>query len=223
MDNNTPPPVPLRRLQAIIDGDGSDIRLQFILAGLLLTIFERFKVFVVSRVDELFAHGFEMREGALIAKRGAEFKALIKEKGEGEPGQHGNMVFRAALRWLYEMNAIDESELGRVEHLYTLRNDIGHELFAVVASDDKKPIDLMDPVWTLHIYVKVVRWWIKEIEATTDPDMTREKYESANWAEAESTDTLFLREILHKSLVGILEWETLRGNLCETASDPTSD
>lgn len=219
MDNDTPPPVPLRRLQEIVDGDGSDIRLQFILAGLLLTIFERFKAFVVSRVDEFFAHGFEVREGALIIKRSDEFKALIKAKGEGEPGQHGNVVFRAALGWLYEMNAIDKSELSRVERLYTLRNDIGHELFAVVASDHKEPIDLMDPVWTLHVYVKVVRWWIKEIEAATDPDMTREKYESTNWAEAESTDTLFLRAILHKSLAGIHEWEVLRGDLPDTASD----
>ena len=40
-----------RRLRAIFDSDGSEIREQFIFAGLLLTIFERFKKYVVDHVD----------------------------------------------------------------------------------------------------------------------------------------------------------------------------
>jgi hypothetical protein len=39
-----------RRLRAIFDSEGSEIREQFILAGLLLTIFERFKKYVVDQV-----------------------------------------------------------------------------------------------------------------------------------------------------------------------------
>lgn len=50
-----------KRLQSIFEGDGSDIRRQFILAGLLLTIFERCKEYVVNQVDEFFAHRFEIR------------------------------------------------------------------------------------------------------------------------------------------------------------------
>lgn len=55
-----------------------------------------------------------------------------------------------------------------------------------------------------------MRWWVKEIEAAIDPDMTQEKYDSANWDEVESMDTVFLRLILQKSLTGDPEWEALQ-------------
>ena len=99
-----------------------------------------------------------------------------------------------------------------------LRNAIGHELFAIVADDRKPPIRASDVAMALGIYMKVVRWWIKEIEAATDPDMTREEHDNINWDEAESTDTAFLRLILQKSLAGDPEWETLQQAVLEYAA-----
>jgi hypothetical protein len=55
---------------------------------------------------------------------------------------------------------------------------------------------------TFSVYLKIMRWWVKEVEATTDPDFDQEKYDSTNWDEVESPDTVFLREIILKSLVG---------------------
>lgn len=89
----------LRRLQAILDGDGSEIREQFIYAELLLTVFERFKDYIVGRVDGFFSDQVEIRDGELRHKRGERFKQLMKEKGAGLPGQHANKAFRAALHW----------------------------------------------------------------------------------------------------------------------------
>src|SRR5271168_4646042 len=85
------------QLRAIIDGDGSEIRRQFILAGLFLTIFERFKKCLVDCVDSFFSHRTEIKDGNLFHIRGEEFKKLIKEKGFDEAGQHKNKAFRAAL------------------------------------------------------------------------------------------------------------------------------
>ena len=215
--NDTTQPT-FERLQSIIGGDGTSIRQQFILAGLLLTIFERFKEYAVKQVDEFFAHQYEVRDGDLAPIRGETFKALIKERGKGQPGQHGNKDFRAALHWFRDLNAIDQVELEEVERLYTLRNAIGHELFAIIADDRKQPIKASDVAMALGIYVKVVRWWIREIEAAIDPDMTQEKYDSINWDEAESTDTAFLRLILQKSLAGDPEWETLQQAVREFAA-----
>ncbi|MBN9514556.1 MAG: hypothetical protein J0H97_14215 [Alphaproteobacteria bacterium] len=199
-----------RRLQSIADGDGSEIRRQFVLAGLLLMIFERFKEYVTNQVDGFFASYVEFKDGRLAYTRGEAFKALIRERGGGNPGQHANKVFRAALNWFHEFNAIDKSTLEEIERLYALRNEIGHELFEIIANDIKKPVTLTDVLMTLGVYVTIVRWWVKEIEATTDPDMTQEKYASANWDEVESVDTLFLRLILQKSLADDPEWEALR-------------
>lgn len=199
-----------RRLKAIRSGEGSEIREQFIYAGLLLTIFERFKEYVVDRVDGFFADHIEIRDGDLRHKRGGEFKQLMKEKGGGVPGQHANKEFRAALFWFYDLGAVTRDEFDDVERIYSLRNDIGHELFRVVADDNKIPIKLEDVLTTFSVYLKIVRWWVKEVESTTDPDFDQEMWDNTNWDEVESTDTVFLREIICKTLLGNVEWEQLQ-------------
>lgn len=191
----------LRRLKGIFDGDGSEIREQFILAGLLLTIFERFKTYVVEQVDGFFSSGFEVRDGRLKYSRGEEFKKLIKEKGNHVPGQHANKEFRAALHWFCDSGAITGNEFNEIERIYALRNHIGHELFRIVADDNKNPIKIDDVLTTFTVYLKIVRWWVKEVEASTDPDFDQDKYDNTNWDEVESTDTIFLREIIKKSLL----------------------
>lgn len=198
-----------QRLKAIFDGDGTEIREQFIYAGLLLTIFERFKTYVVGQVDGFFSDHIEIMDGTLRYSRGEKFKQIIKEKGAGEAGQHGNKAFRAALHWFYDLGAITKSDLDEVERIYALRNEIGHELLRIIADDLKNPITLEDVLVTFSVYVKIVRWWVKEVEATTDPDFDQEKYDNTDWDNVESTDTLFLREIIRKALVGDVSWEDL--------------
>jgi hypothetical protein len=197
------------RLRAIFDGDGSEIREQFIFAGLLLTIFERFKKYVVEQVDDFFSSQWELRDGDLKCIRSEKFKELIKEKGVHAPGQHANKEFRAALRWFCDVEAITEDEFNDIERIYALRNDIGHELFQVIADDNKNPIKLDDVLATFSVYLKIVRWWVKEIEAATDPDFDQEKYDNTNWDEVESSDTVFLREIIRKSLLSEAEWQEI--------------
>ncbi len=198
-----------RRLRAIFDSDGSEIREQFIFAGLLLTIFERFKKYVVDDVDGYFSDHIEIRDGHLKYARGEEFKKLIKEKGVHAPGQHANKEFRAALHWFCDLGAITEDEYNDIERIYALRNDIGHELFQVIADDNKNPIKLDDVLTTFSVYLKIVRWWVKEVEATTDPDFDQEKYDNTNWDEVESIDTIWLREIIRKSLLGDMDWQEI--------------
>ena len=116
-----------RRVRAIFDGDGSEIREQFIFSGLLLAIFERFKEYVVKQVDDFFANRWELRDGDLKCIRGEEFKKLIKEKGVGAKGQHTNKEFRAALHWFYGLGAITQDELNGIERLYELRKRLPTE------------------------------------------------------------------------------------------------
>lgn len=189
-----------KRLKAIFEGDGEELRQQFVFAGLLLTIFERFKKYVVDHVDGYFSSHFEIKDGDLKYTRGEKFKSLIKEKGAGEPGQHSNKEFRAALHWFFDLGAIAKDELDEIERLYNLRNEIGHELLRIIADDGKNPLTIQDVLTTFAIYLKIVRWWIKEVEATTDPDFDQERYDLADFENTESIDTIFLREIIRKAL-----------------------
>lgn len=198
------------RLKAIFDEDGAKIREQFIYAGLLLTIFERFKTYVIDRVDGFFSAHVEAKNGVLKYTRGIEFKNIIKEYGSGLPGQHNNQVFRTALHWIQSFDAIDKDELAEIERLYILRNEIGHEMLLILAGDSKQPITLYDVLLTYSVYVKIVRWWWKEIECATDPDMTTEKYDSIDWDNIVSTDTTILREVLNKALSDNPVWQDLQ-------------
>lgn len=198
-----------KRLTAIFDGDGAEIRQQFIFAGLLLTIFERFKKYAVDQVDGFYSSHIEIKNGDLKFTRGEEFKKLVREKGPGAPGQHTNKEFRAALHWFHDLNAITTQELNNIERLYSLRNEIGHELLRIVADDGKNPLRLEDVTAAFSMYVKIVRWWVKEVEATTDPDFDQEKCDNTDWDKVESTDTIFLREIMRKALFTKAEWDEI--------------
>jgi hypothetical protein len=97
-----------------------------------------------------------------------------------------------------------------VERLYSLRNEIGHELIRILAEDGRAPITVFDVLLAFSTYLKIVRWWVKEVEGTTDPDMTEEKYNNIDWDNVESTDTIILREILRKALEGNPDWEHIQ-------------
>ncbi|WP_342628336.1 hypothetical protein AAC691_20925 [Nguyenibacter vanlangensis] len=194
------------KLNSVFTDDGTNVRRQFVLAGLILTTFERFKKYTIDRVDGFFSQHIEISNGELCYIRGNEFKRLIRETGSGKDGQHSNKAFRAALHWFCDANAIDLGELNEIERLYTIRNEIGHELLLILADDRKLPLTLSDVLFIFSIYVKIVRWWIKEIEMTTEPDITRDQYESIDWHQVETIDTIILREILQKALSNDIEW-----------------
>ena len=117
------------------------------------------------------------------------------------------------------MGAITEDELNGIERIYALRNNVGHKLFHIIADDNTNPIKFDDVLMTFSVYLKVVRWWCKEVEATTDPDFDQEKYDNTNWDEAESGDTLFLREIIRKALLGDVESQDVAKHVAEATGE----
>jgi len=207
-------PSEFKRTQAVFEGDGTAIRDQLIYAGLILTIFERLKTCVIDHVDGFFSDHIQIEDGHLTYTRGAQFKNIIKEKGAGEPGQHGNKAFRSALHWFHELGAITTIELDEVERIYILRNEIGHELFRIIADDTKNPIELNDVLIAFSVYLKITRWWVKEVEATTDPRFDAEKYDNTDWDKVESMDTLLLREIIRKALGDENPWQDCETTTC---------
>lgn len=109
-----------------------------------------------------------------------------------------------------------------VERLYNLRNEVGHELFRILADDKKNPISVVDVMLIFSVYVKIVRWWVREVEISTDPDMTPERYDSIDFDGIESTDTMILREIMHKSLEGMPEWDEVQDWVKKHAAEQAS-
>lgn len=67
------------RLRKIFEEDGSELRKQMIYAGLILTIFERFKRYIIDQLECFFSSDLQIRDGKIIPKRGEKFTELIKE------------------------------------------------------------------------------------------------------------------------------------------------
>ncbi|MCE3232819.1 MAG: hypothetical protein K0R98_1076 [Rickettsiaceae bacterium] len=97
--------------------------------------------------------------------------------------------------------------MDEIERLYLLRNEIGHELFNIIADDKKAPINIEDVLNTFSIYIKIVRWWVKEIEIPTSPEFSNEDYTESDYQEIESFDAMILREIITKALLGRMSVE----------------
>jgi hypothetical protein len=76
---------------------------------------------------------------------------------------------------------------------------------------------------TFSVYLKILRWWVKEVEAAIDPDFDQEKYDNTNWDEVESPDTVFLREIIRKSLLTEAEWQEIEEHVRATQEASVAD
>jgi hypothetical protein len=193
--------IKMEKIENLLNGDKSDIRNQLIYAGLLIMIFEQFKKYVLETIDSFFSNEIEIREEAAIYKRGEKFKHIIKNHGKGEKGQHTNDAFRAALKWLLtEFNVISKKEFDEIEKLYLIRNNIGHELFRIILDDRKDLININDIYTVLNIYLKIYRWWLKEIEASTNPSFAEYDHDLIDFGSAELIETLLLRKIIDKVL-----------------------
>lgn len=199
----------IKRIEEVFNSDGKKIVDQFILAGLILTVFERLKVFIVEHVDGFFSNRIWIDGGKLNFERGEEFKELIREKGNNEQGQHANKVFRAAARWFSELNAIDSDELDHIEKIYILRNDISHELLGIICDPKKQQISLYDVLKIFEIYSKLTKWWAFNIELATDPDMFGDEIESIDINNIENVEAILLREIIRKTLFTNEEWKEI--------------
>ena len=143
-----------KKISKLIEGDGSEIKEQLVLSGLLLLLFERFKDYIVDQMDFFYSDDFGIKNGNMYYVRGEKFKKIIDEQGRGNKGQHRDGVFRAALKQFHEFEAISQEELKRIESLASLRNDIGHELFGILVDDNKPIIKPEDVNFLSDIHLK---------------------------------------------------------------------
>ena len=130
-----------RKLHYIFEGDGKEIRNQFIYAGLILSIFESFKKFIVGNVEFFFCNEVSMNAGRLAFKRGEDFKKNIRERGAGKQGQHGNKDFCASMSFFYENDAINDFECAEREVEAATAPDMAQEKYDSIFWDEVQNIE----------------------------------------------------------------------------------
>ncbi len=133
------------------------LRSNLIAASIFLAAYEMLRATVIDRIRSFFSN--EFRDGEWITSEGYRANCLSLDKSP----------LRASLLWLQRMSAINDADIALVDSIREHRNDLAHDLPKfLMTADAEVNIQLLDGIYEL--ITKVDRWWIREVDMTTDPD-----------------------------------------------------
>jgi len=137
--------------------DPEVVRPSLFLATMFITTFEILKDSIVDDVRGFYMDGFD-EHGPTI---GAEYQYQVLSKNKSP--------LYASLQWLRENDAIDDEDLITFEKLKNTRNQLAHQLFAVVTGqvESAHETQFTDLVTLLR---KIGVWWVVNVEIPTNPD-----------------------------------------------------
>lgn len=167
-------------------GEADWIRNQLCIASLFLMAYERFQDVVIERFQEFFTEGYqENKEGKVVPILGEDYQKAYNEFSKGEKK---NKTLITACKWFQSLEAFTAEDIEVVRLITAIRNDLAHELLAVIVDDtkcDELSGDIINiPLNLLH---KVTYWWLREIEVSVMP----ENY--ANFSEEEMANAQSLQ------------------------------
>lgn len=137
--------------------DPEVVRPSLFLATMFITAFEILKDSIVEDVRGFYTNGFD-ENGPTV---GDEYKSKVLSKNKSP--------LYASLQWLRENEAIDDEDLKTFEKLKNTRNQLAHQLFAVVtgqveSAHESQFAELM------ALLRKIGVWWVVNVEIPTNPD-----------------------------------------------------
>lgn len=139
------------------------LRSRLIAASLYIAGFELLEDTVVNRIRDFYIASPEFKASFLDYGRhyrNYEAEVLSKDKNQ----------VRASLSWLRESEAISDTDVATFGELADLRNVVVHELGRKLANG--LPARLAQRfAETLSLLDKIERWWIKNVEIPTDPQL----------------------------------------------------
>jgi hypothetical protein len=133
------------------------LRTNLIVGSLFITAFEMLKDSIIRRSRDFFTDGFD--ENGWIINDNYKNKVLSLNKSP----------LYASLEWLNKMHVINDSDVEEFTKIKNCRNDIVHEIAQYISKG--KNIDLLPLFSTMSdLLYKIEKWWILNIEISTDPD-----------------------------------------------------
>lgn len=135
----------------------SILRSNMIIASVYVTAFEILKNSIVERISDFFWVGWNEGEDIIDPK----YKSDVLSRNRSP-------VF-ASLKWLKDMEAIDETDITTFSKVKDVRNKLAHEITKLLAEGlpSELPECLSDIISLLD---KIEKWWIVNVEIPTNPD-----------------------------------------------------
>lgn len=133
---------------------------------MFITTFEILKDSIVDDIRGFYTNGFD-EQGPTV---GHDYQSKVLSKNKSP--------LYASLRWLRENDAIDDEDLATFEKLKITRNQLAHQLFAVVTGQVKSTHEAQfaDLVALLR---KIGVWWVVNVEIPTNPDFDGQEIDEA--------------------------------------------
>ncbi len=133
------------------------LKTNIITASIFSMAFEMLKSSVIKKIEGFFTNGFD--ENGIIVSPEYREKVLSLNRSP----------LYSSLKWLQNMNAIDDRDLERFEHVKNCRNTLAHEMLTFASSGvDFEVAEAFDDM--IELLRKIEIWWFENLEMAIDPD-----------------------------------------------------
>lgn len=133
------------------------LKTNIITASIFSMAFEMLKSSTVEKIEGFFTNGFD-QDGPIISP---EYKEKVLSLNRSP-------VY-ASLRWLQDMDAINDEDMGKFEHVKKCRNTLTHEMLCFASSGvDFNVAEAFDEM--VALLRKIEMWWFEYFEMAIDPE-----------------------------------------------------
>lgn len=133
------------------------LKTNIITASIFSMAFEMLKSSIVEKIESFFSNGVD--ENGPIVSRDYKEKVLSLNRSP---------VY-ASLKWLQDMDAIDDEDVRKFEHIKRCRNTLTHEMFAFASNGvDFNVAEAFDHM--VELLHKIEMWWFEHFEMAIDPE-----------------------------------------------------
>jgi hypothetical protein len=146
--------------------DPDVVRPSLFLATMFITAFEILKDSIVEDVRSFYTDGVDERGPTLSD----EYQSIVLSKNKSP--------LYASLQWLRENDAIDDEDLTTFEKLKGTRNQLAHQLFAVVTGQVESAHETQFEE-LVALLRKIGAWWVVNVEIQTNPEFDGEEIDEA--------------------------------------------
>lgn len=133
------------------------LKTNIITASIFSMAFEMLKSSTIEKIEGFFINGFD--ENGMIASPEYKEKVLSLNRSQ----------LYASLKWLQDMDAIDDEDLKKFEHIKRCRNTLAHEMLTFTSSgvefDVAEAFEEM-----ISLLRKIEIWWFENFEMAIDPE-----------------------------------------------------
>ena len=133
------------------------LKSNIITASIFSMAFEMLKSSIIEKIEGFFTNGFN--ENGMIVSPEYKEKVLSLNKSP----------LYASLKWLQNMEAINDEDLKTFEHIKVCRNTLTHEMLKFASKGvDFDVADAFEKMVSLLRKVEI--WWFEKLEMAIDPE-----------------------------------------------------